>query len=147
MHLVIRSKKKKKKKALPRTVLSHSRFSVPLNAWILTPYPWLAASLGQRPPVFLQLPAQDLLMLHVAARRTPPFRPSSMVRALWGLKAGMAGWISLYMENHPSFTGCSDLLPVAMALLVTSPPLFKSPTVLVEPNVLVSAEMVWFGRD
>lgn len=65
-----------------------------------------------------------------------------MVRALWGLKAGMAGWISLSVENHTSFTGCSDLLPVAMVLLVTSPPLFKDPTVLVEPNVLVIAEMV-----
>lgn len=65
-----------------------------------------------------------------------------MIGALWGLKAGMAGWTSLYMGNHTSFTGCSDLLPVAMVLLVTSPPLFKNPTVLVEPNVLVSAEMV-----
>lgn len=71
----------------------------------------------------------------------------STLRALWGFKAGISDWISHSMETCTKINWCSGLFPVAKLVLVPSPLLFQNLFVLVEPHQLVSAEMVWVGRD
>lgn len=125
----------------------HSRCSAPLNLCIWTPYLWPASSLWQHFPELLPSLAQDPSMLCVASTRVPPFRPSSALRALRGFAAGISDWISQPTENCTLINWCSGLFPVAMLVLVPSPQLFKNLSVLVEPHQLISAEMLWAGRD